>query len=127
MSETKLEDTQAVRDHGVVMVRECQTCRVGMKHVATSGKKDPFFWCHNCGTIYSDSKEDSFDCVPRISKGKITARILKCWNWLLAMGCMIERDSAINRSDIWVVFDVDREIIARGDTPEDAVENAMDS
>lgn len=49
------------------------------------------------------------------------------WSWMAEMGCWVSKDSDINAKHLWVVLDVDSEIIARGDTPEDAIANAKKS
>ena len=51
--------------------------------------------------------------------------IVDLWDWMIDMRSRIDKDANINRSGIWVFLDVDDEIIARGETPLEAIANAQ--
>ena len=50
--------------------------------------------------------------------------IVDLWDWMIEMRSRIDKDSNINRRDIWVFLDVDDDIVCRGVTPIDAIKNA---
>lgn len=51
------------------------------------------------------------------------SRELDLWRWLTEMLCTVHRDSVIG-APLWVVCDVDGEVIGRGDSPVEAIANA---
>lgn len=47
------------------------------------------------------------------------------WQWMTDLNCTVRRDADITRADCWWFLDVDEELVARGTTPLEAIENAQ--
>jgi hypothetical protein len=50
--------------------------------------------------------------------------VVALWNWLCEMNCTVVKDADISRADVWLVVDVDNEIVERGVSPRSAIERA---
>ena len=55
---------------------------------------------------------------------KSLIELLELWDWMIEARSRIDKDSDINRCDIWVFLDVDDDIVCRGITPIDAIRRA---
>ena len=118
---TKTKDVRQPKDQGSVSSH----CYDAIK-VYTDGREEPLLdalanitdeWV-DAGQACSQTTLDLRDACRSL------VMIADLWDWMIEMRSRIDKDSNVNRRDIWVFLDVDDEIVCRGVTPIDAIERA---
>lgn len=66
--------------------------------------------------------EEGFDCL--VAAYEVIACQWMLYEWACEMHCQLFRDADITRTDVWMLTDIDGEILGRGDTPTEAIADA---
>ena len=75
-----------------------------------------------CCCSQIDELEERWHAAER--KALDSELVVALWAWLCEMNCTVVKDADISRADVWLVVDVDNEIVERGVSPRTAIEAA---